>query len=199
MEQRCAYCKHTENQETIAEVLTKGEYQEQPRQPLGDPTLRPMRDNQDRYTVTEVATDVLTPAVWVRYEPNWAAYQIELISPSWYRKDKTGRHTIQRNQTPDESTLEHLNAQAGKGDVQHCPEATALMLGIDEHRSVPVDMVEINKECGEPGLPAHLDSLSFKDAARLLKTVPNLPRECSCGPTEDRNRLTANSRSSPVS
>ena len=78
-----------------------------------------------------------------------------------------------------------LEAHAGRGDVQYCPEETALMLGIDEHRSVPVDVVETNQACGEPGLTAHLDSLSFKDAARLLKTVPKLLGECSCRPNED--------------
>ena len=76
-------------------------------------------------------------------------------------------------------------AHAGKGDVHHCPEETALVLGIDEHRSVPVDVVEINQECGELGLPALLDSLSFKDAARLLGTVPGLLGECSCGTNQD--------------
>ena len=144
-----------------------------------------MRDSQDRYTVTGVATNVLTPTVSVRSQTDWTVYHMQLIPSSWYQKDARDRLVLRDTQGPDEDMVAELEAHAGRDDIQHCPEETALMLGIDEHRSIPVDRVEINQACGEPGLPAHLDSPSFKDAARLLKTVPNLLGECSCAPNED--------------
>ena len=110
---------------------------------------------------------------------------MELIPSSWYRRDARNCLVLRNTEDLDDETIAELTAHAGSGDVEHCPEETALMLGIDEHRSVPIDVVEINPECGVPGLPVFTDSLSFEDAARLIRIVPNLLGECSCGTDED--------------
>ena len=110
---------------------------------------------------------------------------MDLIPSSWYRKDAYDRLVLRDTEDLDEDTVAELEKHAGQGDTQHCPEETALLLGIDEHLSVPIDVIEINQDCGTPGLPVFLDSLSFQDAARLLATVPDLLGKCSCGTNED--------------
>lgn len=184
MPEKCSYCEHTDTRRELADTLAKGAHPEQPQRPRLDPTLRPMRDGQDRYTITGVATDVLTPTVWVKAKNEWTAYHMELIPPSWYWRDDRNCLVLRDTEDLDDDMIAELTAHAGSGDVEHCPEETALRLGIDEHRSVPIDVVEINPECGIPGLPVFLDSLNFEDAARLLRTVPNLRGECSCGTNE---------------
>ena len=145
-----------------------------------------MRDGEDRYTITGVATDALTPAVWVRAKGEWTVYHMELIPSSWYRKDASGRLVLRDTENLDDDTVAEIESPRRAGRyVEHCPEETALMLGIDEHLSVPIDVIEINQDCGTPGLPVFLDSLSFGDAARLLSTVPDLLGRCSCGTNED--------------
>ena len=185
MSHTCRYCEHREYRDKLAQALERGEYQEQPQRPRLDPTLRPMRDGKNRYTITGVATDVLTPTVWVKARAEWNAYHMELIPSSWYRKDTAGCLVLRDTENLDDDTVAEIEAHAGRGDVEHCPEETALMLGIDEHLSVPIDVIEINQDCETPGLPVFLDSLSFQDAARLLSTVPDLLRKCSCGTNED--------------
>ena len=185
MPHSCMYGQHRENRDRLAGFLMNGEYQEQPQRPRLDPTLRPMRDEEDRYTITGVATDALTPAVWVSAKGEWTAYHMELIPSSWYRKDPSDRLVLRNTEDLDEDMVAELENHAGKGDTQHCPEETALLLGIDEHLSVPIDVIEINQDCGTPGLPVFLDSLSFQDAARLLATVPDLLGKCSCGTNDD--------------
>ena len=185
MPEKCSYCEYAANRRKLADALANGAHPEQPQRPRLDPTLRPMRDGQNQYTVTGVATDVLTPTVWVKSKNEWTAYHMELIPSSWYRRDARDRLVLRDTEDLDEDTLAELEKHAGQGDVQHCPEETALLLGIDEHLSVPIDVIEINQECGTPGLPVFLDSLSFEDAARFLATVPDLLGKCSCGTNED--------------
>lgn len=164
---------------TVAQALLSGDYlQHDPEDP--EP---PLRDEDNRYSVTGVAAALTPEQLWVLTKDGW---QSAWMDPFTYACP--GRRSIPGEVTDltpiEEATLKDLNEMSGT----HCPENTACRLGLPDHdctltldtRLIPA------KDRRRLGIPAHgprswpIDSLTFQAAAEVLTTHPGaLPLDTS--------------------
>ena len=148
----------------------------------------PLQDHYGRYSVTGMAADVFTAALWVWAEGKWTYFHPEwFYNQSLIRDPETGR--FRREWKTDEERLQALESLAGKGFHTGCPEEISSLLGVRGDAWVPyleIRREALSKEQAKMTGPraTHLDQLDFAAASILLRKVPELLEECSCGERE---------------
>ena len=138
-----------------------------------------------------MATDALTPPVWVKYGDAWAVYQLEALTDA-FPNSKGTRWEFPK---PDRNFADRLMRTAGKGITMGCPKQTASALSIHKtpegtkHPDVLWFRATIltPDQRADNGIPRDwptsyvLDTLDFPKAAALLREYPTpLEGHCSC-------------------
>ena len=167
----------------LADALTSGRFRQQPIQ-----TDRiPMRDDQDRYTISGVAASLSTN-VWIRLEDQWHTVWFNEISEL---------KLADRQQNGDISGLNEMDQarilDRTSGDVLYMPENTACTLGLHEDpegHEHPSELqihpnafpTEIQQKLDLPKRkdPYPADYLSFEQAAELINRHPMALGPCGC-------------------
>ena len=194
----CAYCAAAPQRLELADALESGGYSQIP---PADRLIGTLRTPDDRYSVTGVATSVLTNSVWVRTGRKWAAHPLDVFNQAFPAAD----YIPVEFPNPPQHFMRTLQQQAGPGRLAGCPEQTARALGIFHH--VPHDphethdpkqarnndvlwfrtdilTAEQKEACGIPEdchIPYVLDTLDFAHAASLLRQYPTLlDGHCTC-------------------
>ena len=181
----CTACEAAHDRQSLIEALRSNRYTQHERRTI----YQPLRSETDRYSVTGLATALITPMAWVKNQKHWIAFWIDDIA------EHTGRHP-----SPDEDitdlepeAIRHLLENA-TGAVRNCPALTALALGVapkawEKSREL---QLHINpSKVPLPKLPSfgipprhkgkhQLDLLSFNQAADLLAYHPAAICPCSC-------------------
>ena len=180
----CSYCEGAEMREKLAQALESGRYREQPawaRHPQME-----LRNQDDRYSITGVAADVLMPCLWVRNQGSWHVFDFEHLPEKWHRRNLP-HETTSMNEEDFQEILE-----TGAGESIICPEQAACTLGLHTNHEHP-NILEIrcpllsDDQKKEARIPLEqtglypLNMLDFRAAARLLRDEPNiLEGDCTC-------------------
>ena len=177
----CHYCEATHNRLTLAQALESGAYQQIPHSERASEFLR---DTQDRYSITGVATAELTNALWIRVHDTWVVYPSEILTATFPKM-----RAITENEYPDpgDELADQLTERLGPGDALDCPEQTACALGIHEaDNSTHPQTIEVNINLLSPherrtaGIPQDrnrpypLNLLDFSEAANLIRRFNHL-------------------------
>ena len=171
----CQYCEAAPERLRLAEALESGRYQQPPRseRPAGL-----LRNSQNLYNITGVATAELTPSVWVKHDSTWRVHPPEALRQAFPKIKKVPKEFPQ----PHELFVQQLEDHAGNGIAMGCPEETACALGLHEHDNSthPEEIMvyayllspDERKAAGIPRdqrKPHPLDLLDFSDAARFIR------------------------------
>ena len=178
--ENCKPKEWLQSRRALADALASGHFQQQPHQV----ERVPMRDDQDRYTVTGVAA-CLSPNVWVQLEDQWHAVWTDELSelnhtPPQPNGDMSGLSELEQ----------HRILQRTAGNVVYMPEITACGLGLYGGHEHPSELqihpaaflTQVQKQLGLPrrteAYPA--DYLSFEQAATLITLHPMALGPCGC-------------------
>ena len=177
--EHCYYCEASHERLKLAEALESGRYQQLPPAERNSGLLR---DPEDRYSVTGVATAELAPTIWVKTTDMWAAYPLEHVLDIL---PKTEGNVKAEYPDPGEDFARKME-ETGAGTVTGCPEETACALGLHEpDNSSHPDPIEVNAYLLSPdereaaGIPRdwdrpyQLDLLEFKVAANIIRRFQN--------------------------
>ena len=190
-EERCEFCRGKETRNGLAEALLSGKYQEQ-HEPW---ETNPLRDENDRYTVTGVACAAVSPIVWVRYPENWrdpwtnspGFWKAVWIDELMHVLPNRRGYENQQADNLNESELDALD-DIGAGDSQGCPEITAHNLGLREKNNLivvtagaipPEDRERVGIRRSQTG-EYPIDRMKFAEAAKILTEHPESLGECRC-------------------
>ena len=168
-----------QNRLALADALDSGRYAQQ----HGSQRLYGvLRDDQDRYSITGVATRELTNSLWVRTRRTWDVYD---------RPDVAGivpADTAEETQ-PSEEVLALLRQSGATPVCCGCPPQTAHAVGVPQTRRGHIRHPDVlwfrtylltPNEMGAAGIPENwhlpycLDALDFPLAAHLLRQHPDL-------------------------
>ena len=166
-------CRHQDMRRELARALLENRHLESREE---DP---PLRDRYGRYSVTGMAAESLTPAVWVWSQGNWRYFHPQEIPESIpaehpIRAAARSGPTRELEMTPD--TLTELEDRPGSGQTRGYPEWVAEALGIPGGLGESSG-IEIDPETGHAG---RLDDLGFTGPSELLRESPELIGECGC-------------------
>ena len=177
----CTYCQAAPERLKLADALESGEYN----QVLPSDRLNGvLRNPDDHYNITGVATAALTNSVWVRTGRMWAAFSLDTFTAAF----PEAKHIPVEFPSPSRHSIGQLEKFAGPGQITGCPEETACTLGLHEDTEQSThpeviwfhtdDLTDDQKK--ESGIPRDwagayvLDTLDFTTAAALLRQYPNL-------------------------
>lgn len=165
----------------MARALASGRYTQQP---PGDDPNPPLRDAQDRYTVTGVAADQ-SPIVWVRVQSKWHAAWMDVLSGSLQ-----DRRSFEGDLTGLSEAQERRLLDSGAGDATSLPEVAAHQLGLHAghghesrltvHPDAFPESVRARLELPKRRSPYPADGLSFNQAAQLIALHPLALGSCDC-------------------
>ena len=192
--EHCYYCEASQERLKLAEALESGRYQQLPPAERNSGLLR---DPQDRYNITGVATAELAPIIWVKTTGMWTAYPLEQVLDIL---PKTEGNVKAEYLDPSEDLAAKMEG-TGAGTVTGCPEETACTLGLHEqNNSSHPDSIEVNAYLLSPdereaaGIPRDwdrpypLDLLEFKVAANIIRRFQHsLIGHCTADDEEDNN------------
>ena len=165
----------------LARALASGRYTQQPK---GNNSNPPLRDAQDRYTVTGVAADQC-PIVWVRLQSKWHAVWMDVLSAILpgrrsFKGDLTGLSEAQQQRLLDNSA----------GETASLPEIAAHQLGLHAghghetrltvHPNAFPEGVRARLGLPKRHSPYPADDLSFNQAAQLIAQHPLALGSCDC-------------------
>ena len=181
---RCETCETKQDRETLAQTLTNNIHLQGERQ-----INPPLRDKYNRYSVTGIAADTLTWALWVWTEGLWRYFDTE-----WFYNEDViclpGTKQRRQDWRVNREKLQELEQLAGDSIINSCPEEVFYVLGINtdvNQLHLEIRKQELNEEqtrlIGRK--TKYLDQLDFPAAARLLREVPELLEACSCDKPED--------------
>ena len=178
--EHCYYCEASQERLKLAEALESGRYQQLPPAERNSGLLR---DPQDRYNITGVATAELAPTIWVKEPP--ACGQPIPSNTSWTSSPKR-RGTLRASTRTQVRTSPRRWKGPAPAPSTGCPEETACTswnsLGLHEqNNSTHPDPIEVNAYLLSPdereaaGIPRDwdrpypLDLLEFKVAANIIR------------------------------
>ena len=183
-QQRCSSCGTQGNRNALAQALMDNTHLQ------GERGINPpLRDKYNRRSVTGMAAETLTPAVWVLAEGRWRYFH-----PEWFYQQEMiilpRTRRFRREWRVDPEMLAWLENHAGDGILQICPEEVGCALGLSgetETLHLQLRREKLNEEQRRMIGPkaTHLDQLDFAAAARLLRETPELLERCSCGEPPD--------------
>lgn len=181
----CTYHNAAPARLELADALESGKYRQMPRE---DRLNCLLRDTDNRYSITGVATAELTQSVWVKYDDMWRVHPFEAFHHAFPKMKNVPNEFTQ----PHENFIHRLEEHSGNGTNQGCPEETACALGIHEDRegSTHPELLWFNASAITPEQKATariprdwtlhylLDTLDFNLAATLLRQYPDILEGC---------------------
>ena len=168
LKEECHSCAGQRNRLLLAEALSaaRAAGQEAPDR-YGD--LR----QQDAYTVTGMAANLVPGRIWVRAGDSWrwhhAEHEPEPGQVRELRLNDDGEAEM------GEEAYSLLAGRWGEGHRDTMPEEVACWLGIDHG----VDPIYAQCLAGDYA-NRNMDTLTFSQAARELRTQPELLGQCTC-------------------
>ena len=173
----CHHCRAAPDLQRFATTLQETELNQLkgPNPPLRDDTA---------YSVTGLASELLTFAIWIHNGRQWHYHNINHFHEDIYktylvRDTQTGAVPQEHHLTQDQYSS--LVNQIGTGDVETCPEETLCALGLEHHTTQgPIQYLD------KTGKFRNLDDLDFKTAGQMLTVKPQLISQCTCEVQADR-------------
>ena len=176
--QPCHFCQGQEARLHLAQALLSGKFQQQP----ANTPNPPMRDLEDRYTVTGAAAS-LSPICWFLLNGEWRAVwldELTAVLPHRQSWESECRNLPQK----DAHELLYLES----GDIFSCPEITAHQLGLGNENGHPeeiwatvADLSPARKEelgINPKALEWPIDRMTFQHAATLILEEPQTLGTC---------------------
>ena len=181
----CTACEAREDRQTLIDALRSGHYRQHDRRTI----YQKLRDESDNYSVTGVATAIITPMAWIKDQNHWTALRVHDIAEHAGHDALPGEDITA---LPPE-TIRHLLENA-VGSVRNCPAPTATAIGIDpknweKNRNLQLQVnssqIPVAKRPAFGIAPRNkgnhqLDLLSFAQAADLLANHPASVVPCRC-------------------
>ena len=182
-QEKCFYCEQADQRKELADLLEKNPHLESHQE---DP---PLRDERDLYSVTGLATEMMTPSVWVWHQQQWHHYHPQDF-PDTTLLRKFGADQTAGEITADDDMIHELTEHGGDPETWQCPEWTLALLGVWAFNLIP-DQITLNREALNreqamiAGKARTLDQLGFRKATILLREAPELIGECRCGKNDE--------------